>query len=65
MPNFQGALRCESCGAVWKSPAAHQIALRDGRCLRCGNGPLIDELTGEVAGGEPESDEDVHARGED
>jgi hypothetical protein len=37
-----GALKCEACGAVWKSPMAHQIALRDGRCLRCGGGPLIE-----------------------
>jgi len=51
MDDLERSLRCDACGAVWKSPAAHQIALRDGKCLRCGGGPLIDELTGEVARG--------------
>jgi hypothetical protein len=37
-----GVLKCEACGAVWKSPMAHQIALREGRCLRCGGGPLVE-----------------------
>ena len=62
MPNLQGALRCESCGAVWKSPAAHQIAYREGRCLRCGKGPLIDEQTGAIAAGESEPDEGEGSR---
>ena len=63
MDDLERSLRCEACGAVWKSPAAHQIALRDGKCLRCGGGPLIDELTGEVAHGTGGADDE--ARGDD
>ena len=55
MNRHGGALRCEVCGAVWKSPMAHQIALRDGGCLRCGGGPLV-----EVAG-----DDDPPKAGDD
>jgi len=61
MRELEGSLRCEACGAVWKSPAAHQIAMRDGKCLRCGKGPLVDERTGDASAEAWQADDDVPA----
>ena len=50
---MEGPLRCNDCGAVWRSAPAAQVAAARGGCLRCG-GELVklDEV---------EADEDREA----